>query len=60
MSDGTWASWRAAGLGYDRDSVVDVEPGFRDAASGDFTMVDGAAAAHLIGFEPLDPRILPC
>ena len=60
VSDGTWASWRAAGLGYDRDSVVDVEPGFRDAASGDFTMVDGAAAAHLIGFEPLDPRILPC
>ena len=60
VSDGTWASWRAAGLGYDRGSVVDVEPGFRDAASGDFTLVDGAAAARLLGFEPIDSRILPC
>ena len=57
--NGSWAAWRAV-LGYDASSVVDVEPGFRNASSGDFTMVAGAAAARLIGFEAIDPRILPC
>lgn len=58
-SNGTWTGWRT-GLGLDTHSAIDVEPGFRDSAHGDFTLRPDSAAARLIGFEPIDPRILPC
>ena len=59
MSDGTWADWRRAT--FDRSgSYVDVAPGFRDAARGDFSLLPGAPAARLVGFEPIDARVLPC
>jgi hypothetical protein len=58
--NGTWGGWQQA-LGYDVHGVVDVAPGFRDAAAGDFTLVGpSAAAARLIGFKQLDANILPC
>lgn len=62
-SDGTWRGWTGtapSGLGWDAGSHVDVEPGFRSAASGDFVLRPDAAAPRLIGFEAIDVRILPC
>ena len=58
LSDGTWRGW-THDLGWDRSSLVDVAPGFRDAAHGDFSLVAGGGGTKM-GFEPIDPRILPC
>ncbi len=48
--DRTWDQWRE--LGNDLHSVVE-EPGFKDPAKGDFTLIS-TAAVEKIGFQPFD------
>ena len=49
--DHSWSEWQ--GLGYDQGSLVDVDPGFVDAAGGDYRLTP-ASALHAIGFKPLE------
>jgi parallel beta-helix repeat protein len=46
----SWEAWQA--MGMDRGSVVDRDPGFVDAARGDWRLRSDALA-HSIGFQPL-------
>ena len=59
-TDGSWRNWTQGMLHWDAGSHVDVDPGFRDPSRGDFTLRADAAARRLIGFEEIDPRVLPC
>jgi parallel beta-helix repeat protein len=48
---GGWAAWRSSG--YDTKSVIDVDPLFVGASTGDFRLARGSMALAM-GFVPLD------
>ena len=54
--DQGWGAWR--GKGFDKASLLNVDPGFVDAQAGDYNLVSGSPL-HKIGFEPLPFPLCP-